>query len=73
MGHSGFGAPVYGDEEIVLVSCADLVQDRIARAGIVWPRGRAGGFLSPTFNDGVASWVGHDGERAAIGSLPGVT
>lgn len=71
MGHDGGGAPVYGDEEIVVASCAYLVQDQIARAGIVWPRGRAGGFLSATFHNEVASWIGSGGERAIIGTLTG--
>lgn len=73
IGHSGGGAPVYGSEDTVVASCADLVQDQIARAGVVWPRGRAGGFLEATIHDGVASWIGPDGERARIGSLPGKT
>lgn len=70
LGHSGGGAPVYGDEEVIAVSCADLIQDQIARSGIMWPRGRAGGFLTATILDGTASWTGPEGEQAAVGSLP---
>lgn len=54
LGHDGGGAKVYDNEETITVSCADLVQDQIARAGIVWPRGRtAGEFLTPTHIEGV--------------------
>lgn len=73
MAHDGFGAPVYGDEDTIVASCAYLVQDQIARAGVIWPRGRDGGFLSATVHDGIASWAGHDGEQAVIGSLPELT
>ncbi len=73
LGHSGGGAPVYGDEETIVVSCADLDQDQIPRTGIMWPRGHAGGFLSASVLDGIASWIGRDGEREVIGSLPAMT
>lgn len=69
MAHDGVGAPVYGDEHTIVASCAYLVQDQIARAGVVWPHGRAGGFLSATIHDGIALWIGPDGEQTTIGSL----
>ncbi len=57
LGHSGGGANVYDDEEPITVSCADLVQDQIARTGIVWPRGHTGGFLTATMVEGIATWT----------------
>lgn len=69
MGHSGSGVLADADEEAIVVSCADLVQDQIARAGIVWPRGRAGGFLGAVLVDGIATWSGIEGETSPIGAL----
>ncbi|WP_156378034.1 hypothetical protein [Williamsia sp. Leaf354] len=68
-GHSGGGALVYDDEEAIVVSCADLVQDQIARAGIQWPRGHSSGFLRAELVGHTACWVGRDGARTAIGTL----
>lgn len=73
LAHSGGGAPVYGDEDVITVSCADLVQDQIARIGIMWPQARAGGFLTPAVIDGVATWTCRDAEHERIGSLSALT
>ena len=71
MGYGGGGVLPDADEEAIAESCAYLLQDQIANAGIVWPRGRAGGFVYPGLVDGVATWVdrGVD-EYSPIGSLP---
>ncbi|MFI8774901.1 hypothetical protein ACIGKQ_22455 [Gordonia sp. NPDC062954] len=70
LAHSGQGVLADADEETVAVSCADLVQDQIARAGIVWPRGRAGGFMGAVLVEGVGTWSdGRADQYTVIGDL----
>jgi len=70
MGHGGIGVLADADAEAIAANCAYNLQDQIAEAGIVWPRGRAGGFVCPDLVDDIATWVdsGAD-ERSPVGSL----
>jgi hypothetical protein len=73
LGHAGEGVVADTGEERITETCAEQVQDQIARAGIQWPRGRAGGFMSAALIDGIATWCGNDSERIPIGSLATAT
>lgn len=68
MMHDGEGVLADADAESIVCACASFVQDQIARAGIVWPRGREGGFLYASVADGVAVW-GPEAEHAPVGAL----
>ena len=68
-GVSGNGAVLDATEDEIAVSFSALVQDQIARAGIAWPWGRAGGFMTPEVFEGVGTWRGRNAESASIGAL----
>ena len=73
LGHSGEGVVADAGEERITETCAEQLQDQIARTGIQWPRGRNGGFMSAALIDGIATWCGNDGERVPIGALAAAT
>lgn len=69
MAHSGECVLGDADEEAIAVNCASLIQDQVARTGILWPRGRTGDYMGANLVDGVAVWCG-GGEQVVIGALP---
>lgn len=68
-GVSGAGTVLDATDEQIVVNFADLVQDQIARTGVAWPKGDAGGLLRPVLTRDVATWTEGDSVRAAIGDL----
>ena len=56
MMHDCDGVLIDDGEETIAVACARFVQDQVARAGIVWSRGRTGGLLGASVVDGAALW-----------------
>lgn len=69
LGCSGSGAPVDADEEIVLVSVADLVQNQVADVGTAWPWGDEGGFMNSGLIGEIAVWKDRKGSTTRIGDL----
>lgn len=69
LGCSGSGAPVDADEEIILVSMADLVQNEVADVCTAWLWGDEGGFMSSGLIGEVAMWKDRKGSTTRIGDL----